>query len=87
MQADGFEVERFYFLSGEVTETNAVGETSYRYLDDAWSFELDARTWTRLADLPRPAAAGTVVPFGQTHVLVFGGVAGREMSLQWLELG
>jgi len=84
VQADGFGDEHLYLFSGEITTVGEDGEASYAYLPEAWRF--DPRdgprgSWSPIAPPPRAVAAGSALPFGQSHVLVFSGVRGAEMHL------
>jgi len=50
-------------------------------LADAWRFlpgEPDEAAWSRLADLPRPAAAAPAAALGASHLLLFGGDDGSQ---------
>ncbi len=86
VQSGGGDPRFLYLFSGEVPSRGADGALQYRYLNDAW--RLDPRrlgqegepTWRRLGDLPKPVAAATALPEGQSHVLVFSGSTGRHVT-------
>ena len=70
--------ERLYLFSGEVTRDDATLD----YLTDAWSYAPGATpSWSRIADLPRPIAAGTAIASGAAHVLLFSGSTGAGVEL------
>lgn len=74
-QSDGFG-NRFYIFSGRSLATDNDGQSYYTFLDDAYSFCPKNQRWKRIADLPRPACAGTGIDIGQSHIMVFGGADG-----------
>lgn len=64
---------RFYMFSGcDLGSAHRDGRT---YLQDAWAFTPGTKTWKRLADLPRQAAAAPspALAVGASHFLVMGG--------------
>ena len=61
----------FYLAGGAELTTGKDGRIVRRYLADAHRFR-PGKGWERIADVPRPAAATSAVPYGQSHILVFG---------------
>jgi SSS family transporter len=58
------------------------GSGSEPYLRDAWCYRPGVG-WRRLPDLPHPLADAPALPYGQSHLLIFGGVnadgSGRDL--------
>jgi N-acetylneuraminic acid mutarotase len=70
----------FYVFSGCALTRGISGTPSRTYLRDAWKFA-NGR-WTRLADLPRPAAAAaSPAPADATSVFVISGDDGAQAGL------
>lgn len=69
----------FYLFSGAELLAGDEGDTSRRYLRDAYRYTPD-EGWEQLASLPRPAvAAPSPAPsYGQSHLLILGGDSGRS---------
>lgn len=69
---------KLYFFSGR----NHISEQEVDYLYDAWSYDPVSNSWTELQDIqigknpPRCLMAGTALPSGTNHILVFGGDQG-----------
>jgi SSS family transporter len=70
----------FYLFSGAALVSADDSAATRRYLRDAYRFDPETETWTRLADLPRPAvgAPTPAADIGQSHVLVLGGDSGAN---------
>lgn len=49
--------DSFYLVGGVSLAADAQGKPARTYLLDTWRFDVAGGRWTRLADLPRPAAA------------------------------
>jgi SSS family solute:Na+ symporter len=84
VQKDGFGEQHFYLISGELTTLDADGEAHYEFLAEAWRFDAsdgELGSWSPIAPPPRAVAAGSALPFGQSHVLVFSGVRGAQIHL------
>ncbi|MGH7574366.1 MAG: sodium:solute symporter family transporter, partial [Longimicrobiales bacterium] len=71
----------FYLFSGVELRPNPRDGLSHRFLRDAFRY-IPERGWQRLADLPWPVAAAPspAVPYGASHLLVFGGNDGSLVS-------
>ncbi|RCR66579.1 kelch repeat-containing protein [Larkinella punicea] len=77
----GAQAGKFYLFSGtEVFAEPKTGAIKRRYLADAYAYDPEQRTWTRLADLPNPtvAAPSPAFPSGQNQLLVPGGDDGAN---------
>ncbi|MPZ19414.1 MAG: galactose oxidase [Luteitalea sp.] len=70
---------RLHVISGAALRRAPSGKATRRYLSDAYSWTPD-EGWQRLADVPRPVVAAPAAPFGQSHILVFGGDDGTHAS-------
>ncbi|MCH5373179.1 MAG: sodium/solute symporter, partial [Planctomycetes bacterium] len=87
MQVDGGRRPYLYLFGGLVTgrgDRFGSGEVSSR---EAFRFDPEPSggraTWQQIQSVPRSVAAGSAVDFGQSHVLVFGGVVeDRDTDLQ-----
>jgi len=83
VQSQGNGEPCFYLFSGEVPTRNAEGGIDRRYVEDAYRFNPAAPpgepSWIRVADLPRPAAAGSAVAVGQSHIALFSGSTGEHI--------
>lgn len=71
-----------YLMSGAELFTGADGRVTRRYLTDAYVYR-PGKGWRRIADVPRPVVAAPAVPFGQSHILVFGGDDGANADRVW----
>lgn len=71
----------FYLFSGVEPSPNGQGGLSLRFLTDAYRFQ-PGSGWERLADLPHAAAAAPspTTSYGPSHLLVFGGNDGADVS-------
>jgi SSS family transporter len=79
-QSAGGASASFYLFSGEIPSPGADGRLDYDYRTDAYRFAPGAGTWERLGDLPKPVAAATATPLGQSQVLVFSGSTGAHVK-------
>lgn len=78
VQSGGGDPRFFYLFSGEHSTKDGDAVTR-NYLSDAYRYDPREKAWTRLADLPRPLAAGCAIDIGQSHVLAFSGSAGKHI--------
>ncbi|QEC52402.1 SSS family transporter [Anseongella ginsenosidimutans] len=71
----GTQEDDFFLISGANLVPDASGGPVREFLKDAYRYDTETGTWTRIADLPRAAvaAANPAVNLGQAHLLVFGG--------------
>lgn len=67
----------FYLFSGTELVTDGGGETTARFLTDAYRYT-PGRGWESLPDLPRPAAAAPKLArqYDRRYLMVFGGADG-----------
>lgn len=66
-----------YVISGAELSKNIAGNIARRYLTDAYRFS-PGTGWNRIADPPQATVAAPTAPFGQAHLLVFGGDDGAN---------
>jgi len=69
-----------YVFSGADLLPGDDGVVGRQYLTDAYRYR-PGKGWSRVADLPHPAAAAPVASWGRDRVLVFGGDHGRLAAL------
>ena len=67
----------FYLIGGAALKTGAGGQVERSYLTDSWRYQSD-RGWSRIADAPWSIVAAASLPYGQSHLLVFGGDDGSN---------
>jgi SSS family transporter len=79
-QQDGQATTHFYLFSGEIPTKNAEGGTDLRYMTDGFRYDPASDQWEEIAPLEKPVAAGTALPVGPTHVLVFSGSTGEFVT-------
>ncbi|MCH7227701.1 sodium/solute symporter [Haloferula sp. A504] len=79
----GSRADSLFVFSGASLAADPRGNPVRTYLHDAWKYDI-SNTWTRLADLPRPAvAAPSPAPaVGASHLLVIGGDDGTLVDFQ-----
>jgi len=71
----------FYVISGFTLVPGEDGTMKREYLDDAWRYH-PGTGWERIANIPSGAvAAASSAPFGESHLLVFGGHDGSDDAL------
>ncbi len=79
MQVDGAKRPSLYLFGGCVSTGGGGEPAGETFSRDAYRFDpepLGGRAaWQPVQAAPRPVAAGSAVDFGQSHVLVFGGMA------------
>ena len=82
-QSGGSDQRYVYLFSGEVPTQDEDGNVNLRYVTDAYRFNPNAKrsetAWERIADVPKPVAAGCAIDMGQSHILVFSGSTGRHV--------
>lgn len=69
-----------YVFSGADLLPGDDGVVGRQYLTDAYRYR-PGKGWSRVADLPHPAAAAPVASWGRDRILVFGGDHGRLAAL------
>ncbi|HUT35952.1 MAG TPA: sodium/solute symporter [Planctomycetota bacterium] len=78
-QGNGYETQ-VYVISGAKLAPDAEGKPARTYLTDGYAYSPKARTWRRIADVPRPVVAAPAIASGQSHILVFGGDDGANAT-------
>jgi SSS family solute:Na+ symporter len=82
-QSGGSDQRYVYLFSGEIPTRDEDGNVSLRYVTESYRFNPDAKpaepAWERVADVPKPVAAGCAIDMGQSHILVFSGSTGRHV--------
>ncbi|MBM4035455.1 MAG: sodium/solute symporter, partial [Planctomycetes bacterium] len=78
-QSDGYETQ-VYVISGAELFAGPDGKPARRYLTDGWAYSPKAKTWRRVADVPRAVVAAPAIEWGQAHILVFGGDDGKNAA-------
>jgi len=75
----GVQADAFFLLGGVAFKQNKEGENERVYLTDCYRYDPKKAEWTRIADMPRAAAAAPspAAPLGQSHLGVVGGDDGR----------
>jgi SSS family transporter len=76
-------VQGAVYLFGGIELLAEDGEVKRHYLQDAWRY-VAKEGWRQLPDAPRPIAAAPAVPYGQSHIVVLGGIAGESVSREVL---
>lgn len=66
-----------FLFSGAELLPGASGGATRRFLADAYRYD-PGKSWSRLADAPRSAAAAPAAPLGPTHIALFGGDDGAN---------
>jgi SSS family transporter len=61
-----------YVISGAQLSAGADGKVVRNYLSDGYRFQ-PGRGWSRIAAVPHPVVAAPAAPYGQSHILVYGG--------------
>lgn len=72
-------------LNGGRVKTGRPVQTA-DYLSTALAFDLQARTWTKLPDMPHPSLLGAVIPLDPHRLAVLGGSDGHDLD-RMAELG
>jgi SSS family transporter len=82
-QSGGSDQRYVYLLSGEIPALDQDGNIDLQYVTDVYRFNPNAESteqvWERVADVPKPVAAGCAIDMGQSHILVFSGSTGRHV--------
>jgi len=71
---------RFFLLGGVGLDNARPGDDKRVFLTDCYCYDPKDKSWTRIADLPRPAAAAPTpaVPLGQASFALVGGDGGQN---------
>lgn len=67
----------FFIAGGAELSAGTDGKALRHYLRDTWRYQPD-RGWSRMADTPVAIAAAPAIPYGQSHIFVFGGDDGSN---------
>ena len=81
-QSDGENLGIYLFSGTEIIETPE-GKIPRRCLSDGYRYDPLEKQWQKLADMDQAAAAGVVIPFGPTHILVFSGTDCKADDQFW----
>ena len=80
-QSSGGKQKCIYLFSGETARNTSDGDVELNYLPEVLRYNPAEAAWARLTDLPKPAAAGCALDYGQSHILLFSGSTGEHVNL------
>ncbi len=69
-----------YIIGGEDLINDGDGKVKFNPLIDGYRYSLRYKQWERISDAPHPVTAASVISYGQSHILVFGGATGEYLG-------